>query len=545
MDTMSSLRVLAVAMLGTVVAGCGAAEDDKAGRSDAVGVSEELLTNWQGYTFFTANNYSAPVCFRGDGSAVNRATVRNAIEKSWGAVTRINFSGWGECPTSVPSTTIPVYLSVSNSNPQAWEAYGYPGVGGRLTGVPGPAQIFIRLHSSDINALPWIAVHEMGHALGFAHEHTRSSTPSACIQEQHGADCATDADCLTDDDEVCDPHASSGNPLKPWRCAIPDVVMDYSLPFLTRYDAESVMNYCRTNQAAPLTFWDIYGAQLIYGRRIDAIRPLISSYSPWRGDHFAGFSAPTSFDYAPVYGEGWIYTVSAPGTVPLDLYWHAGRGDNMVVATQSSRQAAQGAGYTFAGTVGYVYPTQQPGTVPFKLYWSAAREDNFTTASAAGAQAAAAAGYSFVRDEAFIFADIPYDMLTYYYSSARTERLHTRTGSATAAAADLAGYTNYGFDGFTLRHNVQGTTAFRQFWSNDRQEHYLTGTAWGAQNASSSGYSEIGNEGFVFDTQVTGTSPFRSFWSSGNLDNVTSRAYDFFWDGYTSLGNEGYMYSWF
>lgn len=142
-----------------------------------------------------------------------------------------------------------------------------------------------------------------------------------------------------------------------------------------------------------------------------------------------------------------------PGTVPLQLYWSAQRGDNFTTATAQGRAGARAAGYTFVRVESYVYRQQVPGTVPLQLYWSAERGDNFTTAMAQGRADARAAGYSFVRVEGYVY-----------------------------------------------RQQVPGTVPLQLYWSAERGDNFTTATAQGRADARAAGYVYVRVEGYVFPT---------------------------------------------
>lgn len=128
-------------------------------------------------------------------------------------------------------------------------------------------------------------------------------------------------------------------------------------------------------------------------------------YSNDRKDNFStatinGIQAATGAGYRLVRKQGCILTNKLPGTVPLKLYWHGGRGDNFTTATGAGD--AQRAGYQFVRTLGYIYTSPNNNTAPLRLHWSAARGDNFVSSTSQGASAANAAGYRSVRNEGYI-----------------------------------------------------------------------------------------------------------------------------------------------
>src|SRR5262249_3654518 len=127
------------------------------------------------------------VCWENPGPYdAERTLVQSMIEESWQANSGVRFVGWGQCfPESRG-----VRILISDSNPLCY------GLGAELDGrSPGMVLNFTFENWSPVCNKPEnkeaclrvFAVHEFGHALGFAHEDARPDTPSWC-GDQPGQD---------------------------------------------------------------------------------------------------------------------------------------------------------------------------------------------------------------------------------------------------------------------------------------------------------------------------------------------------------------------
>jgi hypothetical protein len=158
--------------------------------------------------------------FKGD-----MALVRSAISASWEAASALRFTGWQKC--AAQNAGIRILIDDSGPHTKALGRY--------LDGVQNGmvlnftfsswSQSCKDTHDFCVRA---IAVHEFGHAIGFAHEQNRADAPGECQKLRQG---------------------SNGTVM------------------LTPYDPNSVMNYCNQEYSnnGILSQYDTEAVQNIYG----------------------------------------------------------------------------------------------------------------------------------------------------------------------------------------------------------------------------------------------------------------------------------------
>ncbi len=184
-----------------------------------------------------------PVCWENPSAEFADAMewVRDSVRRTWEAESNLRFVGWEQCPQGAgPGQGIRIQVADSGAHVKA--------LGSRLDGVRNGMVLNFTFanwsrgcQSSREECVRKIAVHEFGHAIGFAHEHNKGG-PEACQAEAQGTDG------------------------------------DWSL---VPYDLNSIMNYCRDNYGG--TGWQLSDGDK---KSVRSVYPVFTEAAPQTGRSF-------------------------------------------------------------------------------------------------------------------------------------------------------------------------------------------------------------------------------------------------------------------
>ncbi len=270
---------------------------------------------------------TVPVCWENPGpdDGTQRQWVRDAVARTWEAESGVRFTGWDTCQSSSSG----IRIQIRDEGPHV------KGLGTQLNGMPeGMVLNFTFSNWSPMcretlqDCIEDSAVHEFGHAMGFAHEQNRPDRPSTCTEPAQGA---------------------SGD----W--------------LIGSWDLDSVMNYCnpKWNGDGNLSATDMEGARLTYGVSWESLggvlvdSPAVTSSASGHLDIYVRGTDNGLHHRWHVNNQwsAWENLGGQLGSEPAAVSWGPGRVDVFARGTDGSlitRRYVQGTWYNWVSLGGQI-----------------------------------------------------------------------------------------------------------------------------------------------------------------------------------------------
>lgn len=235
-------RVPFGAAMGAIGLACACSGELADGMEEeaSVGKTESALTRWTAASLWDPEE-PIDACFLSDSDDLptHREWIRADIHKTWEYVTPLTVNWIDPCPATGWLVRIGLASRPATGEEGGWSGYGAGlGTAGAQRDERAHAtantssplierpsiKLYLRedLAATDRDRVAYLAIHEFGHVLGYAHE--QDHPDSTCPVGQDSPQTA-----------------------------------------VTQYDPSSIMNYCTNNKEFYISHLDTVGAQELYG----------------------------------------------------------------------------------------------------------------------------------------------------------------------------------------------------------------------------------------------------------------------------------------